>query len=75
MWPERYPNPKAMVDELHKANIHAMISIWPVFSKGTNTFDQMAHSGGMTDILWDNAMTHILDSYYDAHSPQARQLY
>jgi Alpha-glucosidases, family 31 of glycosyl hydrolases len=75
MWPARYPDPKQMVDELHKANIHAMISIWPVFSKGTNTFDQMAHSGGMTDILWDNAMTHILDSYYDAHSPQARELY
>jgi alpha-D-xyloside xylohydrolase len=75
MWPERYPDPKAMVDELHKANIHAMISIWPVFSKGTKTFDQMAHSGGMTDILWDNAMTHIMDSYYDAHSPQARALY
>jgi alpha-D-xyloside xylohydrolase len=75
MWPERYPDPKAMVDELHKANIHAMISIWPVFSKGTNTFDQMAHSGGMTDILWDNVMTHLMDSYYDAHSPQARDLY
>lgn len=45
MWPERYPDPKAMVDELHKANIHAMISIWPVFSKGTATYDQMAHSG------------------------------
>jgi alpha-D-xyloside xylohydrolase len=75
MWPARYPNPKYMVDELHKANIHGMISIWPVFSKGTNTFDQMAYSGGMTDILWDNAMTHILDSYYDAHSNQARQLY
>jgi len=29
----------------------------------------------MTDILWDNAMTHMLDSYYDAHSAQARQLY
>jgi alpha-D-xyloside xylohydrolase len=75
MWPARYPDPKFMVDELHKANIHGMISIWPVFSKGTNTFDQMAHSGGMTDILWDNAMTHILDSYYDAHSSQARDLY
>ncbi len=45
MWPERYPDPKAMVDELHKANIHAMISIWPVFSKGTNTYNQMANSG------------------------------
>jgi alpha-D-xyloside xylohydrolase len=75
MWPERYPDPKAMVDELHKANIHAMISIWPVFSKGTNTYNQMAQSGGLTDLLWDNAMTHILDSYYDAHSPQARELY
>lgn len=75
MWPERYPDPKAMVDELHKANIHAMISIWPVFSKGTEPYNQMFHSGGMTDILWDNAFTHILDSYYDAHSPQARELY
>jgi len=44
MWPERYPNPKAMVDELHKANLHAMISIWPVFSKGTKTFYQMSYS-------------------------------
>jgi alpha-D-xyloside xylohydrolase len=75
MWPERYPDPKAMVDELHKANIHAMISIWPVFSKGTATYDQMEHSGGLTDILWFNVMTKILDSYYDAHNPQARDLY
>lgn len=75
MWPERYPDPKAMVNELHKANIHAMISIWPVFSKGTPTYNQMARSGGMTDILWDNVMTNIQDGYYDAHSLQARQLY
>jgi alpha-D-xyloside xylohydrolase len=27
MYPARYPDPKALVDELHKANIHAMISI------------------------------------------------
>jgi alpha-D-xyloside xylohydrolase len=64
-----------MVDELHKANIHAMISIWPVFSKGTIPYNQMSHSGGMTDILWENVMTKTMDSYYDAHSAQARQLY
>jgi len=75
MWPERYPDPKAMVEELHKANLHAMISIWPVFSKGTATYDQMCHSGGMTDIQWTNVFTNIVDSYYDAHSPQARDLY
>jgi len=75
MWPERYPDPKAMVDELHKANIHAMISIWPVFARGTKTYEQMVHSGGMTDLVWNNVMTHTMDSYYDAHSKQARDLY
>jgi alpha-D-xyloside xylohydrolase len=75
MDPERYPNPKAMVDELHAANLHAMISIWPVMAKGPKTYDQMAHSGGLTDILWDNVMTHTFDNYYDAHSATARDLY
>ncbi len=75
MYKERYPDPKAMVDELHAAHIHGMISIWPVMAKGTKTYDQMAHSGGMTDILWDNVMTHTFDGYYDAHSAQARDLY
>jgi alpha-D-xyloside xylohydrolase len=52
-----------------------MISIWPVFSKGTVPYDQMCHSGGMTDMQWMNVFTNILDNYYDAHSPQARDLY
>jgi alpha-D-xyloside xylohydrolase len=75
MWPERYPDPKAMVDELHKANVHAMISIWPVFAKGTKNYDAMAKAGNLTTILWDNAMTHTLDNYYDAHNPKAREMY
>jgi alpha-D-xyloside xylohydrolase len=75
LWPERYPHPKAMVDELHKANVHAMISIWPVFAKGTKNYDAMEKAGNLTSIVWDNAMTHTLDSYYDTHSPQAREMY
>jgi len=75
MWPERYPNPKLMVDELHKANIHGMISIWPVFAKGTQNYDEMAKAGNLTDITWDNVMTHTFDNYYDAHSPKARDMY
>lgn len=75
MWPERYPNPKAMVDELHKANLHAMISIWPVFAKGTPNYAEMEKAGNLTTILWDNVMTHTFDNYYDAHSLKARQMY
>ena len=72
---ERYPDPKAMVDELHKANIHAMISIWPVFGKGTRNFDALQKMGGLTSITWDNVVTHTFDTYYDAHNPAARELY
>jgi alpha-D-xyloside xylohydrolase len=75
MKPERYPDPKAMVDELHKANIHGMISIWPVFGKGTPNFDALQKMGGLTSITWDNVVTHTFDTYYDAHNPAARNLY
>lgn len=75
MWPERYPNPKAMVDELHKANIHAMISIWPVMAKGTPNYGEMEKAGNLTSVTWDNVMTHTFDNYYDAHSNNARQMY
>jgi alpha-D-xyloside xylohydrolase len=75
LWPARFPDPKGMVDELHKANIHAMISIWPVFAKGTRNYEAMEKAGNLTTLLWDNAMTHTPDSYYDAHSPKARDMY
>ncbi|MDD4921750.1 MAG: glycoside hydrolase family 31 protein [Bacteroidales bacterium] len=75
VWPERYPNPKAMVDQLHQANIHAMISIWPVFAKGTPNYNAMEKAGNLTTLTWKNGMTRTQDSYYDAHSPKARQMY
>jgi alpha-D-xyloside xylohydrolase len=54
LYPEAYPNPKAMVDKLHKDNIHAMISIWPCFGEGTNNYNALKSAGGLTDITWDN---------------------
>jgi alpha-D-xyloside xylohydrolase len=75
MNPGRYPNPKKMLDELHKDHIHGMISIWPVFGKGTPNYDALKKMGGMTDITWNNVVTHTYDSYYDAHNPAARALY
>jgi alpha-D-xyloside xylohydrolase len=72
---ERYPDPKAMIDELHKANVHAMISIWPVFGSGTKDFDALKSKGFLTSITWDNFVTHTFDTYYDAHNPKARDLY
>jgi alpha-D-xyloside xylohydrolase len=75
MKPERYPHPKKLVDALHAANLHAMISIWPVFGKGTPNYDALEKMGGLTSITWDNVVTHTFDTYYDAHNPKARELY
>ena len=75
MWKERYPDPKLMVDDLHKAHLHAMISIWPVFAKGTPNYSEMEKAGNLTSVTWDNVMTHTFDNYYDAHSFKARQMY
>jgi len=72
---ERYPDPKGMIDELHKANMHAMISIWPVFGSGTNDFNALKSNGFLTSITWDNFVTHTFDTYYDAHNPKARAMY
>jgi alpha-D-xyloside xylohydrolase len=75
LWPARYPDPKSMVDELHKANIHAMISIWPVFAARTRNYEAMKKAGNLTSLVWDNVMTKTPDNYYDAHSENARAMY
>ena len=75
MNPARYPDPKAMVDALHAANLHAMISIWPVFGKNTPNYDALDKAGNLTSITWDNFVSKTFDTYYDAHSPKARDMY
>jgi len=72
---DRYPDPKAMVDELHKANFHAMISIWPLFGDGSANYEAEKKNGFLTSIKWDNFFAHTFDTYYDAHNPKARDLY
>lgn len=75
MYPAAYPNPTAMVDQLHDAHFHAMISIWPCFGSGTNNFNALKASGNLTSLVWNNIITHTPDTYYDAHSPKAREMY
>lgn len=75
MNPQRYPDPRGMLEELHKANIHGMISIWPVFGSGTQNFTALQKIGGLTGITWDNFVTHTFDTYYDPYNPKARALY
>jgi alpha-D-xyloside xylohydrolase len=68
--PERYPNPKEMVDTLHGMNFHLIISIWPGLGPNTEIFQDMDRNGFLYPPFgWAGF------KYYDAYNPRANELY
>jgi alpha-D-xyloside xylohydrolase len=63
--PERYPDPKGMMAELHRLNARLMISIWPNMNPGGDNWREMRDQG----CLLGNGGT------YDAFQEKARELY
>ncbi len=63
--PERFPDPKAMMAELHRMNTRLMISIWPNMNPGGDNWREMRDQG----CLLGNQAT------YDAFQQKARDLY
>ena len=47
--PARFPDPKAMVDEVHANGAHVMISVWAKFCKGIPNYNALDAMGGMLD--------------------------
>ena len=69
--PERYPDPKAMIDELHdKYHFHFMAVIWPKFDVATDHARELdaAH------VLFPQAGTQGT-RFYDPFSPLGREIY
>lgn len=63
--PERFPDPVAMMEELHEQNVKLMVSIWPIMREGGDNHKEMIEHG----FLLGNQAT------YDAFNDEARQLY
>lgn len=61
----RFPNAKAMVDELHQKGIAFMISVWPSRKEGCENHTEFAKAG---KLLCNN-------STYDAFDEEAREMY
>ena len=45
--PARFPDPKAMVDEVHANHAHVMISVWAKYYKGLANYDELAAVHGI----------------------------
>jgi alpha-D-xyloside xylohydrolase len=74
---KNYPDPKGMVDELHRDNFHLMISIWPFFEPGSKNYDYMNQQGWFVDKFKYAKPPFHTDAMavYDATNPEARKFY
>ncbi len=75
-----FPDPKAMVDEVHDLNAQIMISVWPKFYPTTENYKAMNEKGFMfnRNIEEENKdwiYPGYLNAFYDAYNPDARQMY
>ena len=62
--PSRFPDVRALTEELHRMHVHLMVSVWPNMAKGRDC-NEFAAAG-----LFLPA-----SRIYDAFSPDARELY
>ena len=74
---KNYPDPKGMIDELHRDNFHLMISIWPFFEPGSANYDFMQKKGWFVDKFKFAKPPYHTDAMalYDATSTEARKFY
>jgi alpha-D-xyloside xylohydrolase len=74
---KNYPNPKDMIDELHRENFHLMISIWPFFEPGSANYGFMNRKSWFIDKFKYAKPPYHADAMavYDATNPQARKFY
>jgi alpha-D-xyloside xylohydrolase len=74
---QNYPDPRGMVDQLHKNNFHLMISVWPFFEPGSKEYDEMDRRGYFIDRTKVPHLPYHAQGMaaYDATNPGARKDY
>lgn len=77
---KRFPDPKGMVDAVHKQNARIMISIWGKFYSDTDNYKELAAAGGMWTKNVENGDLDWVgpgykNSHYDPYTQKARDMY
>jgi len=72
---KNYPDPKGMIDTLHKEHVHIMFSVWPYFRPGSPVYNDMDKRGFFIDKTKVSGFHPAGMALYDAFNPQARKYY
>ena len=68
-----FPNPKGMIDEVHRLNAHIIISVWPSFGRKTTLYETFKEKNMLLGI--ESFPAHYSVRVYDAFNPEARAIY
>ena len=73
--PQYWPDPKAMVDELHAMGTKVMVSVWPTVDQRSKNYGEMLEKGLL--VRTENGMRPTFEFFgntvfYDATNPEAR---
>lgn len=76
----RYPDPKAMVDQVHAEHAHLMVSVWAKFYPTTANYKELDAKGHMYHRnielgVKDWVGPGYLNTFYDPYSKEARDIY
>ena len=73
---EYFPNPKAMVDELHEMGIETMVSVWPQVDWRSENYEEMKQQGLLVKInsgIDVQMLFHGNNVFMDATNPRTRK--
>ncbi|RHW18930.1 DUF5110 domain-containing protein [Sphingomonas gilva] len=78
--PARFPDPKGMIDEVHRLNTRFMISVWPKFYPTTDTYKELeaqghVYKGNIAAGNKDWVGPGYLNTFYDPYAEEAREIY
>ncbi len=78
--PERFPDPAAMADEVHRLNAQIMISVWPKFYPNTDNYRELEEAGAlyMRQIEMgsrDWVGPGYQNTFYDPYSEEGRAIF
>jgi alpha-D-xyloside xylohydrolase len=68
-----YPDPVQMMEDIHRLNAHAIISVWPSFGVKTKPYQIFKEKGMLLDMESFPQQDSV--RLYDAYNPEARDIY
>lgn len=72
---KNYPDPKGMLEGLHKEHVHLMVSVWPYFRPGSPVYDDMDKKGFFIAKTKVAGFHPAGQALYDPFNPEARKYY